>query len=75
MKPLFGREIAEKSQKTWKLKEKCLSLHRQSPPRFPSEQRTRVELFFIYSHNEVQQATARHSYTDSHAERAWPEYR
>ena len=74
MKPLLGREMAEMSQKTWKLKEKCISLHRQSPPRFPSEQRTRVELF-IYSHNEVQQATARHSCTDGHAERAWPEYR
>ena len=45
MKPLFGREMAEMSQKTWKLKEKCLSLNRQSPPRFPLEQRTRVELY------------------------------
>ena len=39
--------MAEISQKTWKLKEKCLSLQRQSPPRFPSEQRTRVELFLF----------------------------
>ena len=49
MKPLFGREMAEMSQKTWKLKEKCLSLHRQIPP---ASHKNSVPsgTFFVYRH-------------------------
>ena len=31
----FGQKLEEKPLKTWKIKEKCLPLQCQSPPRFP----------------------------------------
>ena len=41
--------MAEKSQKTWKIREKCLSLHRQIPP---ASHKNSVPsgTFFVYRH-------------------------
>ena len=43
----FFTIFIKNTKNIWKFQRKAVSLHRQNPPRFPLEQRTRAELFFM----------------------------
>lgn len=72
MKPLLERKIAEKPQKTWKLKEKCLSLQRQIPP---ASHKNSVPsgTFFVYRH-EIYQTSNDAGTADSDTARQRSDY-